>query len=290
MYTLASATARATFAAHGAELTSFISTPTGLEYIWQAEPGVWARHAPVLFPIVGRLSEDTYLHHGQAYKLSQHGFARDREFAVLRHSDTELAFQLTDDEASRAAYPFAFELTITYTLREASLTVQWEVRNPAKTDELLFSIGAHPAFRCPLLPEEQFDDYYFAFDHPVSLERHLLQGGLLDGRTAPVLQQQAELPLSYPLFADDALVFKHYDFTRLALRSRRSPHFVQMQFDGFPYLGLWTKGPGAAFVCIEPWQGIAGHTGQPMELSDKEGILTLAPGQRYQAAYTIEVG
>ena len=105
-----------------------------------------------------------------------------------------------------------------------------------------------------------------------------------------MLTQSQELPLSYELFADDALVFKHCDFTRLTLRSRKSARFVRFQFDGFPYLGLWTKGPGAGFVCVEPWHGIASPTGQPGELSEKEGILMLDPGQMFSASYTIEVG
>jgi galactose mutarotase-like enzyme len=290
MLTLSTPRCRATFAAHGAELTSLVAPATGLEYVWGADPAVWARHAPVLFPIVGRLPQDTYLHRGQPYRLSQHGFARDREFAVLRHTETELVFHLRDDEASRQGFPFAFELTISYTLRESTLEVRWRVRNPSADEELLFSIGAHPAFRCPLHAGEAFEDYYFEFDHPVVLDRHLLEGGLLMGATAPVATRGNALPLSYELFADDALVFKHYDFTRLTLRSRRQPQFVRLAFDGFPYLGLWTKGPGAGFVCVEPWQGIASAVGEPGELSDKEGILTLAPGQEFAAAYTIEIG
>ena len=289
-YTLSTPTCRATFTAHGAELTSFCTPANKLEYIWAADPAVWARHAPVLFPLVGRLPGDAYSHEGRDYKLPQHGFARDQEFAVLRHSATELVFQLKHDETTRAVFPFAFELTITYTLRDALLTVRWDVRNPAPDQPLLFSIGAHPALRCPLLPGEVFEDYYFEFDHPVTLERHLLQGGLLTGATVPVLHEARELPLSYELFADDALVFKHYDFTRLTLRSRKSAHFVRFQFDGFPYLGLWTKGPGAGFVCVEPWHGIASPAGLPGELSEKEGILTLEPGQVFSASYTIEVG
>ena len=105
-----------------------------------------------------------------------------------------------------------------------------------------------------------------------------------------MLCEAQQLPLTYELFADDALVFKHYDFTRLTLRSRKSAHFVRFQFNGFPYLGLWTKGPGAGFVCVEPWHGIASPTGQPGELSEKEGILMLDPGQMFSASYTIEVG
>ena len=125
MFVLTTSAARVAIAPKGAELTSFVATATGLEYLWQADPAHWGRHAPVLFPIVGRLPDDTFLHQGQAYHLPQHGFARDREFTVLRHSATEAVLQLADDAASRAVYPFAFELTITYTLREAALTVRW---------------------------------------------------------------------------------------------------------------------------------------------------------------------
>ena len=289
-YTLSSPNCRATFAAHGAELTSLVTLANGLEYMWQADPAVWARHAPVLFPTVGRLPQDTYYHEGQPYQLPQHGFARDQPFAVLAHSASELVFQLSSSESTRPLFPFAFELTITYTLRAAELTVRWDVRNPAPDQPLLFSIGAHPAVRCPLLPEEAFEDYVFEFDHPVTLERHLLDGGLLTGATAPVLAQRHELPLSYELFVHDALVFKHYDFTRLTLRSRQSAHFVRFRFDGFPYLGLWTKGPGAGFVCVEPWHGIASSVGLPVEISEKEGILRLAPGEIFSAAYSMEVG
>ena len=278
--------------AHGAELSSLVRKDLDhLEYLWQADAAVWARHAPVLFPIVGRLPEDTYFHQGQPYRLPQHGFARDRAFELVRQSATEVQLRLSDDEQSRQVFPFAFELSITHRLQGSTVHVIWEVRNPAADqEELLFSIGAHPAFRCPLLPDEAFEDYAFRFDHHVTIERHLLQGGLLNGQTETVLSDAAELPLSYELFAQDALVLKHYDFDRVTLASRRSPRQVQMQFAGFPYLGLWTKGPGAPFVCIEPWQGIAGSVGASTELRDKEGILTLAPGATFRAAYTISVG
>ena len=289
-YTLSTSRCRAIFAAHGAELTSLLTLANGLEYVWAGDPAVWARHSPVLFPLVGRLPDDTYQYEGRSYKLSQHGFARDQVFAVVHQSPAELVFRLQHDETTRKVFPFAFELTITYTLRDAQLTVRWDVRNPAPDQPLLFSIGAHPAVRCPLLSGEVFEDYYVEFDHPVTLERHLLKGGLLTGQTAPVLNAEQKLPLTYELFADDALVFKHYDFTSLALRSRKSAHFVRFQFDGFPYLGLWTKEPGAGFVCVEPWHGVASPTGESGELREKEGILTLEPGQVFTAAYTIEVG
>ena len=290
MFTLSNPLCRATISPHGAELVSLVAPKSGLEYLWQADPAVWGRHAPVLFPIVGRLPQDVYVHQGQSYKLSQHGFARDQEFTVLHQSSTEVALQLVDSPAMRAMYPFAFELLITYTLLDCILTVRWDVRNPSADQELPFSIGAHPAFRCPLLPHEQFEDYFFAFDQPVTLERHLLQGGLLNGETEPLLQEQDKLPLTYELFAQDALVITDFDFNALTLRSQKSTRFVRLQFDGFPYLGLWTKGPGAPFVCIEPWHGIASSVDASPELRDKAGIITLPPGGAFTAAYTVEIG
>lgn len=302
MYVLTSATTRATFAAHGAELTSFITRANGLEYLWQADPAVWARHAPVLFPIVGRLPEDTYLHNGQAYKLTQHGFARDREFVVVSQKDYEIVFRFTDDEASRAVYPFAFELDIKYRLRGSKLEVSWQVRNPSATEELLFSIGAHPAFRCPLLPEEQFDDYLFEFDYPATLYRQLLHNGLRTGAAeevplldAALTDDGTALPFSDQLFANDALVFDYQEHGHspawVSLRSTKSPStFVQVEFGGFPYLGLWTKNVQAGFVCIEPWYGVASPVGPPQELRDKEGILSLQPGEQFEATYSITIG
>ena len=83
---------QATFAPHGAELTSLIARANGLEYLWQADPAVWARHAPVLFPLVGRLPDDAYHYEGRDYKLPQHGFARDQEFPVLRTAPPSWCF------------------------------------------------------------------------------------------------------------------------------------------------------------------------------------------------------
>ncbi|MET4108723.1 aldose 1-epimerase family protein [Hymenobacter sp. UYP22] len=289
LYTLENELCRVAVDTHGAELHSFVRKDlNNLEYIWPADAAYWNRHAPVLFPLVGRLPQDSYEHAGRTYTLGQHGFARDQEFQLLHQGPAELTFELRDTAESRQMYPFAFVLRISYRLAGPMLTIGWEVENPG-TGELLFSIGAHPAFRCPLLPDESFEDYDFIFDHPVTLQRHLLDGGLLTGQTEPVLEQQATLPLSYALFAQDALVFKHFDFTHLTLRSRRSGRAVRVRFDGFPYLGLWTRGPGAPFVCIEPWQGIASSTTGSRALTNKEGILSLEPGQQFSTSHSITV-
>ena len=83
---------------HGAELSSIVANATGKEYLWQADPTFWKRHSPVLFPIVGSLWNNEYRHNGKTYKLSQHGFARDQEFKLIKETDTELRFQLQENE------------------------------------------------------------------------------------------------------------------------------------------------------------------------------------------------
>src|SRR5690606_7747767 len=138
----------------------------GLEYIWQADPKVWNRHAPVLFPIVGKLKNDTYRTQGSTYPLSQHGFARDKTFSLEKHdsSNCELRFKLLNDETTLSSFPFQFEFFIGYKLENNTLRVLYEVRNPA-TEPLYFSLGAHPAFNCPLKTEESFEEYYLEFDN-----------------------------------------------------------------------------------------------------------------------------
>ncbi|HNX49138.1 MAG TPA: hypothetical protein PKL08_03150, partial [Thermoanaerobaculaceae bacterium] len=74
--------ARVAIDAVGAELQSLRRLDSDIEYLWQAEPAIWPRRAPWLFPIVGRLRGDTYTWKGNTYHLPQHGFARDRGFRV----------------------------------------------------------------------------------------------------------------------------------------------------------------------------------------------------------------
>ncbi|GAA4305283.1 aldose 1-epimerase family protein [Nibribacter koreensis] len=276
---------------HGAELCSFLKKSENLEYLWQADGQFWNRHAPVLFPIVGRLPLDQYLHQGQTYSLPQHGFARDQEFALVSQNADQLVYELRFSEASLQVYPFHFRLRIIYTLQDQTLEVKYQVQNMGE-GEMLFSIGAHPAFNCPLTPNTAFEDYYLEFSQPETLARYLLEDGtgLQNGQTEPVLDNMAIMPLRYNHYEKDALVFKNVRSEKITLKCDQHPHFVQMQFEGFPFLGIWTKRAGAPFLCLEPWHGIAGTSGPPIELSQKEGIISLLGHQTFEASYTLTIG
>lgn len=275
----------------GAELCSFLKKEDQREYLWPADPEFWNRHAPVLFPIVGRLPQDQYLHQGQIYSLPQHGFARDQEFALIEKENDRLVYALKTNEETRAVYPFDFVLRVVYTLQEQTLEVKWFVQNEGESD-MLFSIGAHPAFKVPMVGTSSFENYYLEFSQPETLSRYLLEEGtgLQNGETEPVLENMAVLPLRYQHFEKDAIVFKNFRSERVTLKCDQHPHFVQMNFEGFPYLGIWTKRRDAPFLCLEPWYGIAGSAGSPVELSEKEGMQFLGPREIFEASYSITIG
>ena len=272
----------------GAELSSFRNKPENLEYIWQADPQVWPRHAPILFPIVGKVPGGKYNYQGKTYELPQHGFARDMDFTLASQSLKELVFELLESEKSLAVYPFPFRLQVIYLLEGNALEITYTVQNPGTTD-LYFSIGAHPGFNCPLFPGEKFSDYYLEFEQPETQERYLLNEGLQNGQTEPVLQNQKILPLAYELFQKDAIVLKNLSSEKITLKTDKHNHGLAFEFKGFPFVGIWTKGEGAGFICLEPWHGIASQVGDSGELTQKEGIRKLAAGEQFSCAYTVRV-
>ena len=274
----------------GAELVSIVNRKNGLEYLWQADPAYWNRHAPVLFPIVGRLKGDKYMYQDKAYTMSQHGFARDLEFAVDQPDDNALLFRLENQEETYRKYPFNFCLDIAYSLKASTISVQYKVRNTDSKD-IFMSIGAHPAFNCPLQEGESFEDYSLYFSEAESSQRHLLSDGLFTGKTEaiPMEKEKNELPLSYDLFEKDAIVLKNIESDAVTLQSRKSRHGVAMSFPDFPYLGIWTKRRGAPFICIEPWCGLADNENTSGDIREKEGINKLEPGTEFYREYKIQI-
>lgn len=288
MFTIENQLVKATVQAKGAELTSLVNKSTGMEYIWNANPAVWSRHAPVLFPIVGTLKNDTYLHKGRSYHLPRHGFARDRQFIVEEHSADAITFLLSCDAETKKVFPFEFEFRIKYTLADNALATAYEVINTGEED-MFFSIGAHPAFTVPLEEGLAYTDYYLAFDKPETAPRWPISPeGLIEKKAQPFLNNTTRLPLSKELFQRDALVFKNLASSVITLKTDRSPHGLQMDFPGFPFMGIWAA-KNADFVCIEPWCGIADSVEASQQLSEKEGINRLQPADTFNRTFTISV-
>ncbi len=270
----------------GAELSSILDSKSGIEYLWKGDPSVWGRHSPVLFPIVGRLKENTYTSGGNSYSLPQHGFARDMEFTILSESKEEIVLSLVYSEETLKKYPYKFELQIRYSLKGRKLTVGYKVIN-LQDSILYFSLGAHPGFNCPLNKEEQYEDYFLEFSKAETLNLSVLKDGLISHEEIPYLNQEKTIPLSYELFKNDALVFKNYKSDSISLKHKIKGEVFKFHFAGYPFLGIWSK-PGP-FVCIEPWYGIADFTDHNGVLEQKTGIQSIEAGNEFNCEWAVEI-
>jgi len=276
--------------AKGAELKSLYNKKREKEYLWQGNPAYWGRTAPVLFPIVGKLQDDVYRLNGKEYSLSQHGFARDKEFRLIEQSDEKVSLQLTSDSQTKENYPYDFQLTITYILKKNRVEVMYEIDNLSE-EKMYFSIGGHPGFQVPMTDETTFEDYVVSV-HPEGIREKIpLEGPFANMENASMESDLSEgLELSYPLFDRDALIYKMEGRNDLTIHSKMHDHFVRLSFEDFPFLGIWTPPTKEApFLCIEPWHGLADTVEAAGELSEKVGIQSLEPRKQFQTSYKIEI-
>jgi galactose mutarotase-like enzyme len=258
----------------GAELWS-LTDAQGREYMTDADPAFWTGHAPLLFPIVGALRNGTYRLDGRNYALPKHGFARTSLFAVAETSPDHVRFRLDDSEATRAVWPFAFALDAEFVLGGATLAMAVTVRNTGGLP-MPFSFGFHPAFAWPLPGGAAKADHAIVFerDEPEPVQRIDSEGLVARSEPTPVVDR--ELALREALFEDDALIWD-------ALRSRCCSYGapggarLDLAFPDMPMLGVWQK-PGAPYICIEPWAGIADPAGFEGDFRDKPGVMELAAG------------
>jgi galactose mutarotase-like enzyme len=286
MIQLSNTVLKVDIALKGAELKSIYHLQHELEYLWQGDAAFWNRNAPVLFPIVGKVKNNTYSYHQKQYHLPQHGFARDMNFECEEHSDTHAVFVLKSNEETSKVYPFQFSFYITYTLTENSIRVAYKVVN-ASEQTMYFSVGAHPAFNCPLEKGLTFEDYQLTFEQKETAHRLLLGTNGVSRNTELVLNNTNVLPLDYNLFKEkDAIIFKDLQSKFMVLASKKSNRAIDFNYAGFPYMGIWTK-PGP-FLCIEPWYGIADFEDADGLLNQKEGIQELEVSGTFQAHYDMK--
>ncbi len=269
--------------AQGAELCS-LKNGQGLELLWQAGPQ-WPRHAPLLFPIVGRLKNDELRHRGKAYPMTQHGFARDLRFEWVERTPSSCSLVLRDSDATRARYPFAFRLVVTYRVQKADLEVTFDIENTGE-EILPASIGAHPAFNWPLLPGMAKEAYSLTFSNEEPEPVRRLKDGLLRPGKEPTPIQGRTLALSERLFEDDALILDRAASHLVRYAAEQGPS-IEISWAGFGELGIWSKPAGAPFLCLEPWRGFASPADFDGEFSDKPGLMKLAPAATAALRYRI---
>ncbi len=278
---------RITTKSQGAELRSIFKKSSSKEYLWQADSAFWGRHAPVLFPIVGRLKDDQYYIGKKAYTMKQHGLARNLEFSMVNNDGYSIIFELKATPKTLKQYPFPFLLNIQYTLKENDLIVYYKVTNPAKRP-LYFSIGGHPAFNCPLHKGAKRSDYQLVFEKKETAKTQRLTNGIRNNKTESILKKEQILKITKTLFDEDALVFENLKSDKVSLQKGKKK-VLTFDFKGFPYLGIWSKNQKSPFICIEPWYGIADKKNHSQQLSEKEGIIKLNGKESFDCYYTITI-
>lgn len=272
----------------GAELISFFDKKNKIEHIWQANPAFWSWHAPTLFPVVGRSLNDTITIDGQSYKMERHGFARKSEFKLVEQFTDMLHFTLSNNEKTLAIYPYQFVFHIFYELKENYLIQTFEVENKGNST-MYFQLGGHPAFRVPFIEGEGYGDYYLEFEKDTVLDReNINEEGFFDTSISNVINGTNKLKLEVNTFNKDAIIVKDLNSRKVTIRASSNPHWLSVEFPAFNYLGIWAK-TGAPFVCIEPWLGCADTAGKPVAFRDKEGILSLAAYDKFQASIIISI-
>lgn len=267
----------------GAELKSYIAD--GRELMWCADEKFWGKTSPFLFPVIGNLRNGKTIINGKEYAISKHGFARDNEFTIDNTSENQAVLSFESNDQTLECYPFDFKVTLTYTLTEKSLEINYAVENRNDTD-MPFCIGAHPAFAC----NNTFDSYKLIFaetetvNSPVMNLETRMWG---DNDRVSRLDNNNEFQLNYSLFDNDCVYFDSISSKSCSLISENEG--VKVSWEGFETLGVWTPDhKEAPFICIEPWCGCDDYDTDSGIFSEKRGIQHAEPGETLRYKMIIE--
>lgn len=294
MYTIENEYLKVTAAAEGAELQSIYDKEMEKETLWYGDKKYWGRRSPLLFPNVGRNHENCCLYKGKIYETIQHGFARETEFSCVEQTDDTLVFKLVDNEKTRAYFPFAFVLNVTYKLSGRKLDVIWDVEN--KNDEVMyFTIGGHPGFNTPILENTTRSDYKLLFKNVKDLTYRLVYG---TSGTADATKEY-KLPLTLygeymgcditdHIFDKDALIFDDSQVQWAGIGYPDGTPYVTMECEGFTNFGIWSM-PDGPYVCLEPWMGRCDDYGFTGEISEKPNIIALDAQKTFHHSYSVTI-
>lgn len=276
---------KVTITTRGAQAKSVVRKADGVEHIWCGNPEIWGLHAPILFPFCGRIKDARLEARGQvAEKCNAHGFNRNIEHKLVKQDGNSVVLELTDNEETRALWPYAFRLVSTFTLEGDTLHHTLTVEN---TDEeaISFSIGYHPAFALPFDENHTADDYEIRFDSqesPICLGagafRYLLGHNIYT------------VPVTEAVFADGGYVMTALRSKTIGLYEKDSGRGVVCGIGNFPYVVLWSKEHMTPrFVCMEPWHSLP----HPMDgaesckWEDKPHAATVAPGEDWSTTLSM---
>lgn len=268
----------------GAELSS-LKDNESTEYIWQGDSKYWERQSPLLFPIIGKLANDTTYFDGVKYNIPQHGFIRDYEFKLVRKMEDSITLECNSNDEMLKRFPFKFNFSITYTLKEKSLIQSFNVKN-CSNKKMSFAIGGHTGFNCPISKGEKFEDYTIEF-----IKYGKVKESQLDDSENSRISKDETFDLSYPIFSKGALVFENIEAKGLKLINHDTNRGIQIDYEEFQLLGVWTPEViNSPFICIEPWIGMLKNgTDESIEFNDNTALACISPNENFIREYSLTI-
>lgn len=274
----------------GAEIIKIVGLKDQMNYMWKRDPILWASSAPILFPIVGALQNNECRIDGQTYTMTQHGFSRHNVYETNQVSDTCVEFVLKPTEDILKQYPYLFELTVTYTLKENNLECLCAVKN-TDNKTIYFQIGGHPAFACPFYENESSNDYYVEFSENETLDQKIIdvERKGMSTTTRKLFENEKRFFVRQELFDRDAIVVKDFKSAYVTLKSLNHDKSIRFHMENFNHLGIWTSKHVGGLLAIEPWVGHSDYVGFTGEFKEKEGVVELPVDETFSCKFTVEV-
>lgn len=280
----------------GAELKTLVSKKTGIQYMSEPKKGVWDRTSPVLFPIIGCVKDNKILIDGKEYDMYLHGFAHFQNYDVFERTEDSIIYVIKSEGKYVDVYPYEFELYVTFKLIEDGIVCGWKIIN--KNDgTMYFSIGGHPAFKCPVDDSDR-SEYFIQFHGASQLDRSLINmsnGCLYENREiidTSICDNNGEiglLKLDDELFDRDALVIEGNQVHKVSILKPDKTPYLTVEFDA-PLFGVWTEArKKSPFICIEPWYGRCDKETFKDEFANKEWQNSLESGACFEKEYTIRL-
>jgi len=208
IYKISNGTLSAEIGSFGAQLCS-LKDVNGKEYIWEANPDIWPKSAPIMFPICGGLKEDAFYHGGKRYDLPKHGFGCSYDYTLVEQTDSSVALKIVSTDETRAMYPFDFEFIVKFELIGGSLKVTYTTVNTG-TEALYHAPGGHEGYALP----EGIEEYDVVFDEYENLER-----------TEAVLKERLSAHYDREIGAGATLYGTHKDDVEVLLNGKPARSF-----------------------------------------------------------------
>ena len=274
----------------GAEIISIVGNQDHINYMWKRDACQWANRAPILFPIVGAIKNDTCRIDGKEYHMTQHGFARHNEFEIKNQSQTEVTFTLVSNDEIIKQYPFLFELNVTYKLVENTLTCFINVKNKDH-QTIYFQVGGHPAFACPFMENESSNDYYVEFAEYETRNQKVIDVAKrgMSHVQLPFFDHEKRFFVRQQLFNNDAIVIKDFKSENISIKSLNHQKSIVFHMQGFDHVGLWTAKHVGGLLAIEPWIGHADYVDFDGEFKEKESCVALDTDKEFNVQFAVEI-